>query len=102
MPAEPGNAPNGFRKAVVTVAASVTSTLILVSIGTAVLVWSDQRMLSKDVEANRVLIMACCSEGGDTRSDLRNLTTRFDAFLNNLDKLLGLSERRLQRLEDEE
>jgi hypothetical protein len=93
---------NGFRKVVVIVAASVTSTLIVASIATAVVVWADQRMLSRDVEASRALIMACCAEGGTTRSDLRNLTTRFDTFLNNLEALLKASEKRLQRLEDRE
>ena len=93
-------APNGFRRYLTVVAASVTTALILGAITTAVVFWADQRMLNRDVSSNRVLIRACCAEGGDTRSDLRNLTTRFDAFLNNLEALLQASERRLQRLED--
>ena len=64
------------------------------------MVWVDQRMLNRDVLSNRALIAACCAEGGDTRSDLRNLTTRFDSFLDNLEKLLAASEKRLQQLED--
>jgi hypothetical protein len=102
MPAPEADATdrNGFRRAVTTITVSVTVTLIVGAVATAVLVWSDQRILTRDVASNRVLIAACCAEGGDTRSDLRNLTTRFDAFLNSLEALLEASERRLQRLED--
>jgi hypothetical protein len=99
--------PNGFRRGLVIVGASVTTTLVVTSIATAILVWSDQRMLKKDMDAtheliasNQTLISACCAEGGKTRGDLRNLTTRFDAFLSNLEALLKASEKRLQRLED--
>jgi hypothetical protein len=92
--------PNGIRRYLVTVGAGVTIALILASISTAILVWSDQRMLSRDVSANRALLQICCAETGETRSDLRDLTTRFDVFLNNLEALLKASEKRLQRLED--
>ena len=94
--------PNGMRRYLTIVTAGVTISLIVGAITTAVIVWSNQRLLSVDVNRNRDLIMACCAEGGDTRSDLRDLTTRFDSFLNNLEALLKASEKRLQRLEDGE
>jgi hypothetical protein len=98
MPAE--EKPNGFRRYFTIVAAGVTTALILGSITTAAFVWADSRMLDRDVTSNKELIRACCEQGGETRSDLRDLTTRFDAFLNNLEALLHASEKRLQRLEN--
>jgi hypothetical protein len=88
------------QKWMLAVSGSIVTALIVASIYTAINVWANQRGIVKDVEANGALISTWSSQGSISRSDIRDLTTRFDAFLEYQKSLLEATNKRLTYLEE--
>jgi hypothetical protein len=82
------------------VTGSIVASLILASIYTAINVWANQQGIVKDVESNRALIATWSAQGSISRSDIRDLTTRFDAFLEYQKSLLEATNKRLTYIEE--